>query len=413
MMNENQAGGATGQGRNAGGIDRRQFMAGTAAAGMTVMAPQMLRAAAADEKIKIGLVGCGGRGSWIAGLFEKHGGFAIHAVADYFEDKVNAAGDKYNVPAERRFTTLSGYKKLLESDVGAVAIISPPYFHPQQAEDAVAAGKHVYLAKPVAVDVPGCKQVLAAGREARATKLAFLVDFQSRSQPYFIEALRRVHDGAIGDITFGEGRYHARRLRTKAEPGTPESRLRNWVFDIALSGDILTEQNIHTLDIMNWVMQKPPVSAFGTCGRKKRTDVGDCNDHFALHYRYVNDVGFTFSSKQYDDGAPDAGITLDACGNKGRLVTKYGGNVIIFGENRYAGGQTSQIYQEGVVNNIGTFHDQIINGSFENQTLEPSVQSNLVTILGRTAAYEKRVVTWDEIMKSDERMDGQLDDFKA
>ncbi len=213
-------------------------------------------------------------------------------MADYFQDKVDAIGNKLNVPASRRFTTLSGYKKLLEcTEVDAVVIQSPPYFHPEQAQAAVDAGKHVYLAKPIAVDVPGCQTIEASGKAATAKKRCFQVDFQTRANAHYVEAIRRVHEGAIGEYVFGEAITHTSQLGTQAEPGTPGARLRNWVFDKALSGDIITEQQIHTLDVMSWVMNTTPLCATGTGGRKVRTHVGDCWDYFTVLFEYPNQVG--------------------------------------------------------------------------------------------------------------------------
>ena len=137
------------------GFSRRHFLAeaGTAALALSVVGPELARGAGA--KVDLGIIGCGGRGGWIADLFQKHGGYNIVAAADYFPDRVNKLGDKLSVPPARRFTGLSAYRRLLEQKLDAVAIETPPFFHPAQAADAVAAGKHVYLAKPVAVDVPG------------------------------------------------------------------------------------------------------------------------------------------------------------------------------------------------------------------------------------------------------------------
>ena len=151
---------ATSQTPTAPGLSRRRFLAeaGTAAA-FTVIAPELLRGSTQNSKIALGIIGCGGRGRWIADLFAKHGGYQIAAVADYFPERAETVGVKHAVPPERRFTGLAGYRRLLEQKLDAVAIETPPYFHPAQAADAVAAGKHVYLAKPVAVDVPGCTTI--------------------------------------------------------------------------------------------------------------------------------------------------------------------------------------------------------------------------------------------------------------
>ena len=268
--------------------DRRRFLAATgAAATATLLSPSTAIGDAANSKINLGVIGVGGRGGWLADLFVAHGGFRIAAVADYFQDRVDAVGDKHKLPAANRYTGLDCYKKLIAAAaVDAVAIVSPPYFHPEQAKAAVEAGLHVWLAKPAAVDAAGCRVVKAAGVEATRRKQCFLVDFQTRATEFFIEAVKRVHAGAIGAIAFGESTYHAGRLAAKTAERSPEATLRNWVFDQKLSGDIITEQNIHTLDVMSWVMDRPPVGATGTGGRKVRVDVGDCWDNFSLVYDY-------------------------------------------------------------------------------------------------------------------------------
>lgn len=185
------------------GLNRRQFVGGAGAAlAFTVLKPSLALGAEANSKINLGLIGCGGRGKWIGDLFLKHGGYNVTAVTDYFADRVNEAGDKFNVPASGRFTGLNGYRKLLEQPLDAVVIETPPYFHPRQAADAVDAGKHVYLAQPIAVDVPGCRSVGDSGRRAADKRLCFLVDFQTRAWPAYQEAVRRVQDGMIGGIVW-------------------------------------------------------------------------------------------------------------------------------------------------------------------------------------------------------------------
>jgi myo-inositol 2-dehydrogenase / D-chiro-inositol 1-dehydrogenase len=396
-------------------VDRRAFIAATGLAGLACSVQVAGETAKSPrQKVKLAVIGCGGRGSWLGGLFLKHGGYEIVAACDFFQDRVDAFGDKCGVPPARRFTGLSSYKRVLELKPDAVAIITPPYFHPEQAAAAVDAGIHSYIAKPVAVDVPGCMSIADSGKRATEKGLSFLVDFQTRANGFYIEAIRRVHAGDIGELAFGETAYHTGRLRTKAKPGTPEARLRNWVFDKALSGDIITEQNIHALDVMNWVMNTPPLHAFGSGGRKVRMDVGDCWDYFTLHYQYPNSVGMTFSSRQFEgNGSKPDGITCRAFGSKGVLETQYGGNVMIRGKAFYRGGNTGQIYQEGATRNIATFYDAIASGKSDNPTVAPSVRSNLVTILGRTAAYTGELVTWDALLKDTTRLDAQLKGLDA
>ena len=357
------------------------------------------------------MIGCGERGTWIAGLFKENGHYEVAGAADYFKDRVDAFGDQFAISPKNRFTGLSGYKRLLQTDIDAVAIESPPYFHPEQAEAAVLAGKHVFLAKPLAVDVPGCRSIEASGRTATLNNLCFLVDFQTRADQYYIEALKRVHDGALGKFAFGEASYHAgspwenQQPYLEADPSNPENQLRAWGLSRALSGDIITEQNIHTLDVMSWIMNEKPVYAAGTGGHKVRTDSGECYDHFALVYQYPNNVGITFSSRQFEGhGTTPEGIRNRMFGAEGVLETQYGGNVMIRGNHYYRGGRSPGIYLEGAVTNITSFHRNITDGIYDNTTVEPSVTSNLVTLLGRTAAYEGRPVYWHQLMKNEEKL---------
>ena len=377
--------------------------------------PALVRGQGAT-KIALGVIGCGGRGTWIANLFQKHGGYNIVAAADYFPDRVDSFGSKLGVPAERRFTGLSAYQRLLDQKVDAVAIESPPFFHPIHAAAAVAAGKHVYLAKPVAVDVPGCRTIEESAARATGSRLCFLVDFQTRANEFFVEALRRVHGGALGRLAFGEATYHADdpfgEQAQFARSNDAESRLRAWGLSRELSGDIITEQNIHTLDVASWIMGKPPVSAYGTGGRKFR-DVGTCYDAFTIVFQYADDVGITFSSRQFNgQGTRPEGIRNRMFGSEGVLETEYGGQVLIRGKQFYRGGETPTIYEQGAVSNIASFHDAIQREDYSNRTVAESVRSNLVTILGRTAAYKGSAITWDELMRSHERLVPDLEGLK-
>jgi len=404
--------------RGAGGLSRRRFLAdaGVTALAFSIVKPELVRGSQANSKIDLGLIGCGGRGTWIADLFKKHGGYNVVALADYFPDRVEAAGDKLGVPASSRFTGLSAYRRLLEQKLDAVAIESPPFFHPIQAADAVAAAKHVYLAKPAAVDVSGCLTIEQSAKKASASQRCFLVDFQTRATAPFIEAMRRVHSGALGSFVFGEATYHAEdpflEKVDAVKSGTPEGVLRGWGLSREYSGDIITEQNIHTLDVMNWIMAKPPISASGTGGRKFR-EVGTCWDTFSVTYKYADDVGIAFTSRQFDGfGTRPEGIRNRMFGTEGVLETEYGGQVLVRGKDFYNGGKTEDIYERGAVNNISAFHDAIAKGDYSNPTVAESVRSNLVTILGRTAAYEGRVITWDDLMKSEARLTPDLKGLK-
>ena len=386
------------------GLDRRGFMK-TAAAGTLILGARSALGAAANETLEIGIIGCGGRGPWLGDLFHKHSATQVVAVHDPFEDRATHAGEMLGVPENRRFTGLDGYHELIASGVDAVAIISPPYFHPEQTVAALEAGKHVYLAKPIAVDVPGCNTIVDAA-EAHAASLCTWVDFQARQHPFYINAVQRLHDGLIGRPVMGQAYYYARRLNIKMEPGTEEARLRNWVFDIALSGDIIVEQNVHMLDVANWMLKSHPLRAFGTGGRKARIDVGDCWDHFVVTYWYPDDVIIDFSSGQFVHAFEDLCTRLHC--TTGSIDTHYGGEVLVEGQSEvYRPGATRAIYQEGAVANIQAFHAAIAAGKPINNARE-SAHSTLTGVLGRMAAYQGRTITWDEMMQANEKLEANL-----
>jgi myo-inositol 2-dehydrogenase / D-chiro-inositol 1-dehydrogenase len=391
-----------------GAVNRRRFLAATGAAalGFTWLQPELVGAAESDAKVKFGLIGCGGRGKWIAELFQKHGGFQVAAVADYFEDRAKAAGDKFGVPAARQFTGLNGYQRMLElKEVDAVVIETPPYFHPIHAAAAVAAGKHVYLAKPIAVDVPGCLTVEASGRQATAQKRCFLIDFQTRAHPAYQEAVRKVQAGDIGRVVNGEATYLCDSTWggmdpiLRQDPANPEVRLRAWGVDRILSGDVISEQNIHAIDVATWFLNAAPLKAYGA-GGKTRDFVGDCWDHFAVIYHFPKEILISFTSKQVGKFWDD--ILCRIYGTEGTADTHYFGEVNVLCDDPFKGGRLGNLYTDGVVNNIATFHKSIGAGDYSNPTVPPSVRSNLTAILGRTAAYAKREVTWEEMIKTNE-----------
>jgi myo-inositol 2-dehydrogenase / D-chiro-inositol 1-dehydrogenase len=384
---------------------RRHFLRSTAG-GLLVLRPETVFGTQANPALQLGVVGCGGRGNWIAGHFTEFTNTRVVALADAFRDPLEEMQKKFRVDPSRLYEGLDGFHRLLASDVDAVAIESPPYYHPEQAAAAVAAGKHVYLAKPVAVDVAGCRAILDSAAKAKG-KLSFLVDFQTRTQPVFQEAARRIHSGEIGYPVLCHAFYHAGRLNPKDRPGMPpaQARLRNWVFDKALSGDIIVEQNIHVLDVANWYLRSHPTKAFGTGGRKARIDVGDCWDHFLVTYWYPQDVKVDFSSAQFTKGYSDLCIRL--YGSAGTVDSHYGGSVNITGERPWKGADKDDTFRQGAITNVKNFVESVGTGKYLNNAAE-SVDSNLTAILGRMAAYGERVVGWDEMLRSNQKLEADL-----
>ncbi|MBK9137873.1 MAG: Gfo/Idh/MocA family oxidoreductase [Verrucomicrobia bacterium] len=402
-------------------LDRRQFLiaAGAATAAAAFVGAPESRGADTGPKVDLGLIGCGGRGRWIADLFLKHGGYHLAGVYDYFADRANAAGDQFQVPAGQRYSGLYGYRKMLEQKgLDAVAIESPPFFHPMQAADAVAAGKHVYLAKPVAVDVPGCQSIADSGQAATGKKLVFLVDFQTRAHPAYQEVVGRVHRGELGRLVSLDAGYQCdtyfqtmdAEYRKSAKDA--EARVRAWAIDRVLSGDVITEQNIHALDVATWFLNANPIKAHGSGGHA-RGFAGDCWDHYAVVFYFPDDVLVSFSAKQVGFGYDD--IMCRAYGLLGTAETHYAGKVTLRTKDDAFNGDSRNLYQDGAVRNIATFHQSIAKGDFSNPTVAPSVRSNLTTILGRMAAYRrgKEEVTWTEMMNRAEKWEFPLGQLKA
>src|ERR1017187_7519132 len=391
---------------------RRRFLESSAAAtGILLLQPETVFGSQANSAVEVGLVGCGNRGNWIAPFFPEYTGARIVALADVVREKIEMTKDKFKVDSTRIYYGPDAYRELANSRLDAVIIETPPYFHPLHALAAVDAGKHVYVAKPVAVDVPGCRTILAAGKKAQG-KRSFLADFQTRAQPVFQEAAARVHRGDIGKVVLAQVFYYAGRpSQDKSQPGMDpgQARLMNFYFDRVLGGDIIVEQNIHVIDVANWFLNAHPVKASGTGGRTDWSgtpyNTGDAWDHFVVTFWYPDNVQADFSSHQLTRSFSD--LCVRCFGIKGAVDSHYGGLVRITGGNAWTGAEKDDTFKQGAINNVKAFIDSIRTGKYLNNA-EQAVESNLTAILGRTAAYRQSVVTWDEIMKSDEKWEVDL-----
>ncbi|HNS00415.1 MAG TPA: Gfo/Idh/MocA family oxidoreductase [Planctomycetota bacterium] len=388
-------------------LQRRRFLKQAGAfAGAAVLPAAAVSGAQANSAVALGLIGCGGRGLWIGDIFTGKTNARITAVHDLFDDRLDRAAQRFKVPDGKRFKGLEAYKDLVAAGIEGVLIESPPYCHPEQGLAAVEAGVNVFMAKPVAVDVPGCALV-ARGAALAKGKASYFVDFQTRAHDLYREAVKRVREGAIGAPVCGQVYYHAGRLGRQALPGASaaENRMREWVFDKALSGDIIVEQNIHVLDVCNWILDARPLAAYGVGGRKARVDAGDCWDHFIVAYQYPNDVKIDFSSNQFAKGYND--LCARVYGTSGTIDTHYDGTVTITGDHAWQGGSTQGLYYSGALTNARTFIESIESGKFINNG-EEAAQSTQTCVLGRTAAYRRKELTWDEVQAENEKLDLKL-----
>jgi predicted dehydrogenase len=386
---------------------RRAFLANAGAVTtFTALKPSIVFGAAANSLLEIGLIGCGGRGSWIAGLFNDSGKYRWVACADYFQDKVDAVGQRFQIAPARRHTGLSGYQRLLEGKLDAVVIETPPYFHPHHAAAAVDAGKHVFLAKPVAVDAPGCQTIADAGKRATARNQVFLVDFQTRADEHFRKAVGLARQGAIGALVMAEAFYPWSSGGRGQPPATPEEQLRSWYYVLPLSGDFIVEQSIHALDLATWIIGADPVIARATGGHKLRPQ-NSIYDHFAATYWFPDDLTLSFTCIQSVPMIKDE-IRARAYGADGFIDVDYFGSVVLRGRDATVRAEAGDLYTSGVRVNINEFHAAVLQGNYTNATVAPSVRSTLTAILGREAAYRKDELSLASLLKEGRKLEPNL-----
>ena len=418
-------------------MDRRAFIGGAAgASGLMILNSRTAFGYEANSAVRLGLLGCGNRGTSVATSFAQNTSARIVALADIFPDKLEkgkAHFDKVNgdlgvpgIDAKRMFRGYKAFEEIAASpDVDAVQISTPPWFHVQHLDAVVAANKHAYCEKPLGVDVEQTRQALEIGKRAQG-KVSLDVGFQVRSAPPIAEVVRRIHEGALGKIASVAAHYNA--PASKPYPGlgnvsADELRLRNWLWDRTLSGDILVEQNIHVIDLCNMMLKGHPTKAVATGGRSILKHAGDCWDNYQVIFTYPDDVRVSFSSTQYGTGT-FFDVSESVFGEKGVAEAPYSGAVRILGENAWAWSDPSQPKQgtaefaaNGAFSDNLAFADRekdksfiesITSGKFHNQA-EEGVQTALSCMLGRMAGVLGREVTWDEQLKHGEHYEMKID----
>lgn len=410
---------------NATPLSRRGFLGlGLGAAAAVPFLPSELGRAAEpsqgkapqtfERKIKLGVVGCGGRGNWIAHLFRNHGGYEMWSVADYFESVANSSGDSLGVAKDRRFSGLTGYKKLLESGIEAVALETPPYFFPEHAGAAVEAGLHVYMAKPIAVDVPGCLTVEAAARKATGSKRVFLVDYQIPTDPHNVEVARIVHTGGIGKLLSLNSHYFAGQFADPPKTDTLESRLRSliWCNDVAVGGGYHVNACIHAVDGALWLAGQRPVSAMGLSRIGRPNPHGDSHDVFQLLLEFENGVLLSHRGKHLDNLTGFDVVCL-AHGEAGYAQIGYGGHALVKSPENIYDGEVQNLYEAGAVRNIAKFYELVVRENYANDTVSRAVDGALATILGREAGLRRNKLTMAQVLKENRRLEVDLRGLRA
>ncbi len=387
-------------------VSRRDFI-GTAAAA-TSAAALLSRTgrvfAASPDKIRVGLIGCGGRGTGAArDCVQSSQGVEIVAMADMFEERLRTSLRtlRRNIPEQVKvredtcFIGFDGYKKVMGCDVDMVILTTPPHFRPEHLRAAVEANKHVFMEKPVAVDPVGVRSVIASSELAAKKRLSIVAGTQNRRSPAHIAVMKRVHDGAIGDIVSGQGYRIQGGLWVKPRQSgwsDMEWQCQNWYYFVWLSGDFPVEMVIHGIDLVNWAMGSPPVRAIGIGGRIARTapEFGNIYDHFAIEYEYPNGARISYMMTQIDNC--DSRRDVRIIGKKGTAIL----GRTIEGENpfQYTGPKPNAQVLE---------HADLIASIREGKAINEGRQvaeSSLTAIMGRMSAYTGQEVTWDWAMNS-------------
>jgi len=393
---------------------RREFLAGAAAAATaTVVQPAQVGGTAANSAIELGLIGCGGRGPWLGEFFRKHGGYRVRAVADYFADRADAAGEKLGVDKARRFSGRNGYRRLLESGVQAVAVINVPRFHPEMCQAAVEAGCHVFAAKPVAIDVPGAMRVQAAAQRAAEKKLCFLVDYQLPTDPVNIEVVKRIHEGGVGRL----GHIDSIAISPPwAEPPVHslEQRLRSaWCSLIALSGDVIVENSIHIINAVLWITKRRPTSAIGRARVCRPNPRDDYREIYLVTYEFDDGLLWTHRCQSLNNQL-DWALNLTAYGEVATALVSYRGRSYLKGgPKHFGGGNVESLYDQGAIRNVAAFHQNIVSGRPDNSTALGAVDDALTAALGREAAARRCPLTMEEFIKENKALELDLSGLKG
>jgi len=395
--------------------DRRDFLKATAMlAGGAMLSSIPLAGAYASgsDTIKIALIGCGDRGTGAAfqALSTKFN-IKLVAMADAFQDRLDGSyqslsskfGAKVDVPKERQFVGFDAYLKAIPlADV--VLLTTPPGFRPIHFEEAVKQNKQIFMEKPVAVDAPGIRKVLAAAEEAKKKKLNVVVGLQRRYQTNYRESIKRINDGAIGDIMAGQVYWNSGgvwvRPRTASQTEM-EYQMRNWYYFNWLCGDHIVEQHVHNIDIANWVKNAHPVSVQGTGSRAWRTgkDYGEIYDNHSIELTYA-DGAIIHSQCRHFEGISNR-VDESFQGTKGKIYLS-GSNQAIMKD--YSGKELYNHNTKGNANPYQTEHDELFDavskGEYKFSNVDYAATSTFSAIIGRYATYSGQTIKWDEALAS-------------
>ena len=391
-------------------FSRRDFIQTGAAFTASLMIPSYAYALGSDT-LKVGLIGCGGRGTrGIIQNMQCAPGIELIAMGDLVPERLAESrkqieaeiaktpelAKSYKLKDDQCFTGFDAYKKVLATDVDLVMLATPPGFRPLHLAAAVDAGKHVFAEKPTAVDIAGVRSCLATYEKAKQKNLGIGVGTQRRHHVGYQQVMKRIQDGAIGDVLNGQvywnqgGLWHHAR---KPEYSDTEWQIRNWLYFTWTSGDHIVEQHVHNIDVANWVMGGPPVRAIGVGGRAARVEpeFGHIFDHFAIDFEYANGVHIMSMSRQINGARGRNGEFFQ--GSKGSSHTSESGPYRIDGASAY-----SWERDERFVSPMVQEHADLVNSIRAGKPindLKRISESVLTAIMGREAAYTGQIIEYE------------------
>ncbi|MEZ6195080.1 MAG: Gfo/Idh/MocA family oxidoreductase [Planctomycetota bacterium] len=386
---------------------RRGFLAAAAFSGAALGARALEPSgifARGRERLRVGLCGCGGRGTGAAfNILDADPAVEIVAMADAFEDRLNESlrnlssrGDRVSVPPERRFVGFDAYRQLVAQDLDICLFATPPAFRSQHVLAAIQAGKHVFAEKPVAVDPVTVRRFLEAARLAEEKGLAIVTGTQRRHQASYLETMRRIREGEIGEIVAAQCYWNQGALwshpREKFKTDV-EWQMRNWLYFTWLSGDHIVEQHIHNIDVVNWAIGATPLKAIALGGRQARvaSEFGHIYDHFAVEFEYPGGVRVHSFCRQ-QQGTPS------------RVEERIVGTEGVAMAGQWIKGRTKWRHRdEGDRNPYVQEHIDLIASIRDGRPLNEGrriAESTLCAVMGRMAAYTGKEVTWDFAMNS-------------
>lgn len=374
-----------------------------------------------SNTLKIGLIGCGGRGTGAAfQALDADANTVITALGDVFQERIDESykelitnyPDKVKISKENRFLGFDAYKKVIASDVDVVLLATPPAFRPAHFSEAVNAGKHVFCEKPVAIDAPGVRKILEAAKKSREKNLSVVSGFCYRYDLSKRAFFDRISKGQIGDIITVSTTRNGGELWTK--PKQPEwtdmeYKLKNWLYYNWLSGDFICEMMVHSLDLMSWAMgDKLPVKAMGTGGRQVRVDdnYGNVYDHIAIEFEYANGIKAYHFSRQQEGCSNENSVNIAGTLGNGLIDNGHASHEVT-GKNKWQyKGEQNNMYE--------TQHDELFASIRKGKPIndgEKMANSSMLGVLGRMVAYTGQTITWEDAMNSNEVLGPPIEQY--